>query len=106
MIEKYCSKDFQNEKAREFARHGFGRRLTLMQQCIDRTFKMLPPDFHNLPGNGLLRDMTIQLHAYKINAFGSLDNLAHVWVYERNVKKDGDWLPSQRIRFGNSNKYR
>ena len=65
---------------------------------------MLPPGFRNVPEADVLHDVTVQLQAFTFNIFGCLDNLAHVWVLETGVKKNGNPLPLQRIGFGSNNR--
>ena len=33
-------------------------------------------------------DVTIYLQAFLFNAYGCLENLAHIWVLEKNVKRE------------------
>ena len=104
VISSYLAREFANERAREFVRHGLCRRLRLMTRCVVRVFEVLPPDFRNVPEADVLHDVTVQLQAFAFNTFGCLDNLAHIWVLERGVrKKNGDPLPPQRIGFGGDN---
>lgn len=105
IVISYLEKEFTNERAREFVCHGLCRRLTLMTRCIARVFSVLPPDFREVPNSDMLHDVTVQLQAFAFNTFGCLDNLAHVWVLEKEVKKNnGDPLPLQWIGFSVNNK--
>ena len=52
---------------------------------MERVFSVLPPELIQPPGQLELYDATAFLHAFTINLSGSVDNLAHVWVQERNV---------------------
>lgn len=105
VISSYLAREFANERAREFVQHGLCRRLRLMTRCVVRVFEVLPPDFRDAPEADILHDVTVQLQAFAFNAFGCLDNLAHVWVLERGVRKrNGDPLPSQWIGFGDDNR--
>jgi hypothetical protein len=85
---------FGNERAQEFALHGFSRRLSCLVRCIENTFRIIPPDLDSLPTSDETHDVEIQVQAFIINVFGCLDNLAWVWTLERNVTKpDGGSLP-------------
>ena len=105
VILNYLKKEFTNERANEFVCHGLCRRLRLMIRCIEKVFIVLPPDFREVPNSDMLHDVTVQLQAFAFNTFGCLDNLAHVWVLEKDVRKNnGDPLPLQWIGFGINNK--
>ena len=72
-----------------------------MTRCIVKVFEILPPRSRNVPEADVLHDLTVQLQAFTFNTFGCLDNLAHVWVLEKDVKKKGGkQLPLQLIGFG------
>lgn len=84
--ERCLNHNFQSERAREFARHGLARRLCVLVRCILNVFGVIPPEFDGLPTTDELQDAEIQLQAFLINVFGCLDNLAWIWVKERDVK--------------------
>jgi hypothetical protein len=86
---------FRNARAKEFACHGLSRRLSVLVRCIHNTFGIIPPELDGLPTTDSLHDAEIQVQAFVFNVFGCLDNLAWIWVEERNVKnpKDGKDLP-------------
>jgi hypothetical protein len=44
LLLKYTAHSFANEKAREFARHGFGRRMQTLRRCIQKVFEVVPPE--------------------------------------------------------------
>ena len=104
VILSYLEREFTNERAKEFVCHGLCRRLRLMIRCIVKIFDVLPPDSPEVPDTDVLHDVTVQLQAFAFNTFGCLDNLAHVWVLEKDVKKNnGDPLPLQWVGFGIDN---
>ncbi|MYA59590.1 MAG: hypothetical protein F4X40_03390 [Chloroflexi bacterium] len=101
LIKSYVSRQFRDERAAEYARHGFCRRVHLMAHCIQGVFERLPPERARVPEDETVRDATVYLQAFVFNTFGSIDNLAHVWVSERPVKKaDGRSLARASIGFG------
>ena len=105
VISSYLEREFANDRAKEFVQHGLCRRLRLMTRCIVKVFEMLPPDSDGAPKPDVLHDVTVHLQAFAFNTFGCLDNLAHIWVLEKDVKKKtGDPLPLQWIGFGGDNK--
>ena len=95
---------FGNEQAKEFAVHGFSRRLNGLVRCIQNTFCAIPPEFEGVPTSDATHDAEIQVQAFIINVFGCLDNLAWMWVLERNVTKpNGAPLPPEWIGLRTSN---
>ena len=105
LILRYLERKFVNSKAREFAQHGLCRRLRLMLRCIEKVFEILPPDTQEVPEEDIIHDVTVHLQAFLFNTYGCLDNLAHIWVWEMNVKgKDGQFIRRERIGFGDQNR--
>jgi hypothetical protein len=80
---------FGNERAKEYAVHGFSRRLSGLVRCLENTFSAVPPELDGVPTSDAVHDTEIQVQAFIINVFGCLDNLAWVWVLERNITKPG-----------------
>ena len=103
VISRYLEREFIHERANEFVRHGLCRRLRLMVRCIVKVFEIMPPESDEVPEADVLHDVTVQLHAFSLSTYGCLDNLAHAWVLEKDVKKkNGDPLPSQWVGFGSA----
>ena len=104
LISDYLKKEFTNEKAKEFVRHGLCRRLGLMVRCIEKIFEVLPPESEEVPDSDLKHEATIHLQAFVFNAYGCLDNLAHIWVLEQNVtQSNGNPLPLAWVGLGSRN---
>ncbi|HUE12128.1 MAG TPA: hypothetical protein VMQ54_14350 [Steroidobacteraceae bacterium] len=78
---------FGNDRAKEYAVHGFSRRLSGLVRCIENTFSAIPPELESVPASDATHDAEIQVQAFIINVFGCLDNLAWMWVLERNITK-------------------
>ena len=84
--------------ANEHLKHGFMRRLGYIFRCIENAYSIIPLSLQGLPDRNQLVDTTINLHAFWINIFGAMDNLAWIWVKERRiVKPNGDALPDKWI---------
>jgi hypothetical protein len=67
-------------------------------EIICSRWRLLPPEDYELPDKEKLTSVEIFLQAFIFNAFGILDNLAFVWVNERDVRKrNGLPLPLGRI---------
>jgi hypothetical protein len=82
---RYTAFPFKNELAREYARHGFARRLGTLQRCIQNVFRTVPPNAVKVPTRIKLHDVQINLQAFIANVYGCIDNLAWVWVHERGL---------------------
>jgi hypothetical protein len=104
LMARFVSRNYRNPQAREHAPQGFLRRIESLVRCIDNVFQMLPPDLAGLPTREALLDATINLQSFIFNVFGSLDNLARIWVNETGrTKKDGSEIPDTWIGLGKGN---
>src|SRR5271154_4124473 len=94
-------RQYQTARSREFAMHGFMRRLGTLRRCIERVFHILPPGSDDIPSVAAREDATVAIQAFVFNVFGCLDNLASIWVEEKAVRKaDGTRLSQGSIGFG------
>ena len=84
----FVNRHFENQRAKEFATHGFVRRLKTLQRCIDNVFEVMPPDRTDLPASEELSDAAIYIQAFVTNVFGITDNLAWVWVHETGLRRE------------------
>lgn len=101
LMHQYFYYPYQSERGAEFAHHGFSRRLNTLKRCIENIFEQCPPDRDDLPSNDQLTDVTIQLQSFVFNVFGAIDNLAWIWVCERNILSEkGKPLPNSKVGFG------
>jgi hypothetical protein len=98
LVEAFLLRQYVSPIAREYAHHGVARRLGTLARCIDRVYSLLPPELDEVPGQDVRTDATIFIQAFVFNAYGVLDNLALVWVNERNIRKpNGQPLPNGRV---------
>ena len=105
LLEAYLKRSYNDARAREHAQHGFSRRLKTLVRCIDNTFEILPPDRVDLPTSEELSDANINLQAFVFNVFGSVDNLAWIWVAEKKLTKDdGSPIPHEWVGLRKKNK--
>jgi len=74
-----------NEQAREFILHGAGRRLRILDRCLQKIFFIYPPARMEGLSDDELIEICIHLHAFFVNLFGLFDNLAWVIVHEKAV---------------------
>lgn len=94
----FQARSYKSERAKEYAVHGFGRRLGILVGAIDRVFTVLPPEREDIPCREELVDATIAIQAFVLNIVGCLDNVAWVWVCETGVKgRDGSDLSPKEI---------
>lgn len=88
---------YTSDRSMEFATHGLSRRLAMLQHSLDRTFECVPPDTEG-PDRTDLMDATAFIQTFMINAFGAIDNLAHIWCLEAGVRdRKGRPLAASRI---------
>ncbi len=95
----YFTRTYKDAKAQEYAMHGFVRRLKTLVRCIENVFTILPPERTALPTANELADAVINIQAFVFNVFGSIDNLAWIWVQERSITNP-DGTPLNRTRVG------
>jgi hypothetical protein len=99
----YSTFPFTNARAREYATHGFTRRLKIVRRCIDNVFRILPSNRKDRPSLDELEDATISIQAFVFNLSGAIDNLAWIWVWEKGVTaKDGSALAKRDVGLGPS----
>lgn len=89
------------EKAREYAWHGFMRRFGTLRRCIENSFALISPATDIIPEKQVLDDAQINVQAFFANVYGSIDNLAWVWVCERGLEQT---IARSRIGFRVQNK--
>ena len=77
----------KNEKAKEYLLHGVMRRLGVIERCVENIYSKFPLRQETLLCGDELKDVDINLHAFFVNIFGLLDNMAWVSVCERNRRK-------------------
>lgn len=105
LLETYLKRSYNDARAREYATHGFSRRLKTLVRCIDKIFEIFPPDRTELPTSDERHDATINIQAFVFNVFGSTDNLAWIWVRESGLtKNDGSPIRSSSVGLRKKNK--
>jgi hypothetical protein len=100
LVWSYLSRNYRDSRAKEYAVHGFSRRLKTLARCIDNVFIILPPDRADLPSCNELFDAMINIQAFVFNSFGSIDNLAWIWVLEKGITKNGLPIPNREVGLG------
>jgi hypothetical protein len=101
LVLAYASFAFRNDRAREFATHGFSRRMRMLTHCIENVFDRLPPDEDAIPTTEACVDTAAYVQAFLFNVFGALDNLTWTWVEERRIRnRDGGQLKETRVGLG------
>jgi len=98
IAEIFIGRSYVSAAAKEYAHHGVARRVYTLARCIAQIYRHLPPELEEAPDRDIRTDITIFLQAFVFNAFGVLDNLAFVWVNEKNIMgRNGRPLPNGRI---------
>lgn len=82
---KYVSHRFSDAKAKEYAHHGFARRIQTVARCITNVYRLVPPGTVKIPSKTRLYDAQINIQSAIGNTYGCIDNLAWVWVHERGL---------------------
>lgn len=99
--ESFVLRPFQTAGAREHADHDFSRRLSALKRSVDCVFDILPPERTDIPDGTKTSDATTNIQAFVMNAFGCCENLAWIWVFERNIRKpSGAELPQGWVGLG------
>jgi hypothetical protein len=80
----------KSPRAREYLHNGVGRRVGLVQRCVERIFQIFPPDRSVHFEREELEDLNINLHAFLLNIYGILDDLAWVVVLEATQQEVKD----------------
>ena len=75
-------------RAKEYLDHGVCRRLRVLERSIERIYEIFPSNRKEKLTRDELSDVQIYLHAFVINLFGILDNLAWVYVLEYALEAD------------------
>lgn len=89
ILAKYIQFQFEDQRAKEYAHHGFMRRVKTLCRCVENIFSVCPPERTNLLSMDETSDLAINLQSFVMNAFGCCDNLAWVWVFEKNIRNNG-----------------
>lgn len=72
-------------RAKEYLMQGVGRRFRIVYHCIMKLNSIFPPSRKGELTDEELIELSICLHAFYMNVFGLLDNLAWVIVHERGL---------------------
>jgi hypothetical protein len=98
LYERVLTRRYVSERGKEFGHHGFLRRLQLLRRCIRNVYTLVPPERIEAPDDDTRHDAELQVQAFVFHIFGAADNLAWIWVNEKNVRKnDGSPLPDGAI---------
>lgn len=82
---KLLTTHLQKERAREFLVHGLSRRINMLRHCLDSAFQAVPPAQLE-PSRKDMMDAAAFIQTFIVNVYGSLDNLAHIWCHEVDVR--------------------
>ena len=103
--ERYLRHAFAQDRAKEFAYHGFVRRLKTLARCIENVFALIPPERTEPVDRERRGDAEINIQASVYNVFAAADNLAWIWVVEKGVRRaDGTELPEAWVGLRRGNR--
>lgn len=95
------ARQYRNDKTKKHALHGLARRVGTLARCVDSVFKLLPPDNTQVPEREAVYDATINIQAFVFNVFGCCDNVAWMWVLEKDVRNaKGKPLDKKQVGIG------
>lgn len=98
LMQAFLMRGYEEEKSKEFALHGFMRRIKSMARGITNVFELLPPERTDVPTSEERHDAEINIQAFVFNTFAATDNLAWIWISEKGVRKpDGGELPRSQV---------
>ncbi len=98
LMQAFLVREYREGRSKEFAQHGFMRRIKSMARSITNVFALLPPERTDLPTGEKRHDAEINIQAFVFNTFAATDNLAWIWVSEEGLKKPGGGeLPRSQI---------
>lgn len=78
----------KNESAKKYLMEGVYLRIDLMLRCVEAVFTLFPPSHQHKLSHSARNDVLINLHAFFINMSGTLDNMAWVFAYEKELYCD------------------
>jgi hypothetical protein len=105
LMVSFLSYSFTSNRAREFAQHGFARRIETLTHCIDGVWITFDPKDERIPTKYDCIDATAYIQAFLFNLFGALDNLAWIWVEEKGIKNEhGGQFREERVGLGKKHK--
>lgn len=90
---------FKEVRAREFAHHGFVRRTATLARSVANVFALIPPErIAPLDDQDVRHDAEINIQAAVFSAFAAVDNLAWIWVIEKDVRqRNGEKIPHEWV---------
>lgn len=83
----HLNRTYSNDLAHTMALQGYCRRLKTLVYCVNTAFDTIPPESDAIPDDQKLQECIVSAQAFVFNVFGCLDNLAHIWVRERAIKR-------------------
>ena len=82
------SQTLKSERAREYLLHGVCRRLGIIRRSMANVFDIFPVSREELLSDDERCNLGINLHAFFINVYGILDNVAWVFVFENSLENE------------------
>jgi len=97
---KLSAIEFTDERANEFLKHGFLRRLSMIFHCITRVFQIYPPKRTKILDRYERLDIEAFIQTFMINLYGAIDNLAWIVNAEKqlNLSKNKISLYNKQIQ--------
>jgi hypothetical protein len=84
----------------EYIQYGVLRRLQVLRKCIISVFRIFPPDRAQVLSPDELSDVCINAHAFFMNVFGLLDNIAWTVVFREQRAQNQQAINIDRRKVG------
>lgn len=105
LSERLVTRVYREDGSRILAAQGLTRRLHTLRRCMEHVYNLLPPDAHEPPREAI-DEAAIFLQAFVINAYGALDNLARLWIWESGLHgPKGKPVPQKWIGLGPNHEF-
>jgi hypothetical protein len=91
----------KTEEGIEHCKHGLGRRLFTLRNCLQRIHDISPPTRTRILSDIEKADLTAHLHCFFINNSGAYNNLAWIWYCEKLTDVDKKSLSVFKISLFN-----
>jgi hypothetical protein len=98
LLLQYVSYPFKNGLAKEYANHGFGRRVGTLRRCIENVFKIVPPETAVIPARSTLHDTQINIQAFVANVYGAITQNGKVVDSQGYAARSGGRMISGKCR--------
>jgi hypothetical protein len=95
----------KTEQAEIYRRYGVMRRIRTLFYGINAVYEVIPPELDGVPETSKVIAAATQIQAFVLNVFGLMDNLAWVWIHEKQIKYKDKEVPATMVGLGPKNEF-